>query len=64
MFRRTFQSKATFIAFSTASAPPSTKKTCLDQSGRARPEKASTNSAICVVYMSELAGLLMALRPR
>ena len=45
-FLRTFQSNAVLIAFSTASAPPSTKKTYWKYSGLAMRANVSTNSAI------------------
>ena len=61
--RRDFQSNATLSAFSTASAPPSTK----NRWGRAGSPRTrtnvATNSAYAVLYMSGLAGLLAAIAP-
>ena len=59
--RRLFQSKATFRAFSTASAPPSMKNRCGRAGSPSTRTKVSTNSAYAVVYMSGLAGLLAAI---
>ncbi len=59
-FDRLFQSNATFSAFSTASAPPSTKNRCGRAGSPSTREKVSTNSAYAVEYMSGLAGLFAA----
>jgi hypothetical protein len=56
---RAFQSKATLSAFSTASAPPVTQKWCGNPGGVTRVAKASTKSAISVVYRSALLGLFV-----
>ena len=59
-FCRLFQSKATLSAFSTASAPPSTKNRWGRAGSPSTRAKVSTNSAYAVLYMSGLAGLLAA----
>jgi hypothetical protein len=59
-FCRLFQSKAILSAFSTASAPPSTKNRCGSAGSPTTRLNVSTNSAYWVVYMSGLAGLFTA----
>ena len=58
---RLFQSNATLRAFSTASAPPSTKNRCGSAGSPSTRTKVATNSAYAVLYMSGLAGLLAAI---
>ncbi len=60
LFFRTFQSNATLSAFSTASAPPDTKKAWGSSSGMPTRPNVSTKRAKWGVYTSELATLLSA----
>ncbi len=62
LLRRTFQSKATFSAFSTPSAPPSTKNAYFIAAGLARRPKVSTNHAYSTLYMSDTDGFSCATR--
>ena len=57
---RLFQSNATFSAFSTASAPPSTKNRCGSAGSPRTRAKVSTKRAIGTLYTSELLGLFTA----
>ena len=60
--RRLFQSKAALSAFSTASAPPSTKNKWGRAGSPSTRAKVSTNSASGLEYMSGFAGLVAAIR--
>ena len=57
---RLFQSNATFSAFSTASAPPSTKNRCGSAGSPSTRANVSTKRAIGTLYTSELLGLFTA----
>ncbi len=57
---RLFQSNATFSAFSTASAPPSTKNRCGSAGSPSTLANVSTKRAIGTLYTSELLGLFSA----
>ena len=57
---RLFQSNATFSAFSTASAPPSTKNRCGSAGSPRTRANVSTKRAIGTLYTSELLGLFIA----
>jgi hypothetical protein len=59
-FSCAFQSKAAFMAFSTAGAPPATKKRCRNSSGTASSRNVRTKPAYSRQYTSLFAGLARA----